>query len=201
MALQTELIKEIPPTRVENFWTVLRRKPIGLVGFGMLVSIVLIAIVAPVIAPYDYYSTGGSGSSDIYNAPSATHLFGTDDAGKDVLSGFFHGARVSLVVGFFAAFISVALGGVIGVVAGYFGGRVENLLMRLTDVMLVIPDLPLMVVIIALTKPSLFNIIFVIGIFGWTTTARIVRSQTLAVKSRKFVLRARAIPPSFTNPR
>jgi oligopeptide/dipeptide ABC transporter ATP-binding protein len=80
-----------------------------------------------------------------------------------------------------------------GIVAGFYGGRVENVLMRLTDIMLVIPDLPLIVVIVALSKPSLFNIIFVIGILGWTTTARIVRSQTLAVKSRKFVLRARAI--------
>ena len=80
-----------------------------------------------------------------------------------------------------------------GIVAGFYGGRVENLLMRFTDIMLVIPDLPLMVVIVAMTKPSLTNIIFVIGLLGWTTTSRIVRSQTLAVKSRKFVLRARAI--------
>ena len=102
--------------------------------------------------------------------------------------------RVSrLSSGFFAAFISVFIGGVLGIVAGFYGGRVENILMRFTDIMLVIPDLPLMVVIVALTKPSLLNIIFVIGLLGWTTTARIVRSQTLAVKSRKFVLRARAI--------
>ncbi len=78
-------------------------------------------------------------------------------------------------------------------VAGFFGGRWENFIMRFTDIFLVIPDLPLMVVIVALTKPSLLNIIFVIGLLGWTTTARVVRSQTLAVKSRKFVLRARAI--------
>jgi peptide/nickel transport system permease protein len=82
---------------------------------------------------------------------------------------------------------------VIGIVAGFYGGRVENLLMRFTDTMLVIPDLPLIVVIVALTRPNILNIIFVIGLLGWTTTARIVRSQTLAVKSRKFVLRARAI--------
>jgi oligopeptide/dipeptide ABC transporter ATP-binding protein len=85
---------------------------------------------------------------------------------------------------------------VFGLVAGFFGGRWENFLMRFTDIMLVIPDLPLTVVIVALTKPSLWNIIFVIGILGWTTTARVVRSQTLAVKSRKFVLRARAIGAS-----
>ncbi len=192
MNLQTS-IRVVPPTRFERSWTALRRKPIGLAGFVMLVSIVLIAIFAPAIAPYDYYTSGDTNSGDIYNAPSPAHIFGTDDAGKDVFSGFVNGARVSLIVGFFAAFISIALGGLVGIVAGYYGGRIENTLMRLTDVMLVIPGLPLMMVIIALTKPSLFNIIFVIGIFGWTTTARIVRSQTLAVKSRKFVLRARAI--------
>ncbi|HMD81039.1 MAG TPA: dipeptide/oligopeptide/nickel ABC transporter permease/ATP-binding protein, partial [Anaerolineales bacterium] len=106
---------------------------------------------------------------------------------------FIYGSRVSLIVGFFAAFISIFIGGVIGIVAGFYGGRVENFLMRFTDTMLVIPDLPLIVVIVALTSPSLLNIIFVIGLLGWTTTARIVRSQTLAVKSKKFVLRARAI--------
>jgi len=182
-----------PPNRFEKFWVTMRGNPIGLTGLVMLVSIILIAIFAPVIAPHQYYTSGDVSSSDIYNAPSSTHIFGTDDAGKDVFSEFVTGARVSLIVGFFAAFISVAIGGLTGIVAGFFGGRVENVLMRLTDIMLVIPDLPLMVVIIALTKPSLLNIIFVIGIFGWTTTARIVRSQTLAVKSRKFVLRARAI--------
>ena len=96
-------------------------------------------------------------------------------------------------MGFFASFISVFIGGSIGIVAGFYGGRVENLLMRFTDIMLVIPDLPLAVVLVALTKPSLLNIIFVIGILGWTGTARLVRSQTLSVKERKFVLRARAI--------
>jgi oligopeptide/dipeptide ABC transporter ATP-binding protein len=159
----------------------------------MLVAIVLVAIFAPVLAPYDPRSYSGIETSDIYNPPSSQHWFGTDDAGKDVLSSFIYGSRVSLIVGFFAAFISIAIGGVIGVVAGFYGGRVETIMMRFTDTMLVIPDLPLIVVIIAMTKPSLLNIIFVIGLLGWTTTARIVRSQTLAVKSRKFVLRARAI--------
>jgi oligopeptide/dipeptide ABC transporter ATP-binding protein len=159
----------------------------------MLITILLVAIFAPLLAPYDPRSSAGVETSDIYNPPSAEHWFGTDDAGKDVLSNFIYGSRVSLIVGFFAAFISIAIGGVIGVVAGFYGGRVETMLMRFTDTMLVIPDLPLIVVIIAMTKPSLLNIIFVIGLLGWTTTARIVRSQTLAVKSKKFVLRARAI--------
>lgn len=183
----------ISSSPLNDFWKLFSRNRMALVGLGMLVLIILIAIFAPLIAPYDPKSSENVSISDVYNPPSAQHWFGTDDAGRDILSSFMYGARVSLIVGFFASFISVVMGGVIGLVAGFYGGRVENILMRFTDTMLVIPDLPLIVVIIALTKPGLFNIIFVIGIFGWTTTARIVRSQTLAVKSRKFVLRARSI--------
>lgn len=180
-------------SRTLEFWRTFRKSNIGLAGLAMLLFIVLIALFAPLIAPYEPSSSANVETGDIYNPPSPEHWFGTDDAGADVFTNFIYGARISLIVGFFAAFISIFIGGLLGIVAGYFGGRVENLLMRFTDIMLVIPDLPLMVVIMALTKPSLLNIIFVIGLLGWTSTARIVRSQTLAVKSRKFVLRARAI--------
>jgi oligopeptide/dipeptide ABC transporter ATP-binding protein len=193
MAVQTVELKPSVARSPISGWKTFSRNRIALVGLAMLVAIVLVAIFAPVLAPYDPRSYSGIETSDIYNPPSPEHWFGTDDAGKDVLSSFIYGSRVSLIVGFFAAFISIAIGGVIGVVAGFYGGRVETILMRFTDTMLVITDLPLIVVIIAMTKPSLLNIIFVIGLLGWTTTARIVRSQTLAVRSRKFVLRARAI--------
>jgi oligopeptide/dipeptide ABC transporter ATP-binding protein len=194
MAVQTaELKPSVPDSPLIGFWKTFRKNRMAVVGLVMLVVILLLAIFAPVIAPYDPKTSAGIDSSHIYNPPSAEHWFGTDDAGKDVLSSFLYGARVSLLVGFFAAFISIVIGGLIGIIAGFYGGRVENFLMRFTDMLLVIPDLPLIVVIVALTRPSLMNIILVIGLFGWTTTARIVRSQTLAVKSRKFVLRARAI--------
>ncbi len=194
MALQTvELKPAVRSSPLSGFWITFRKNRMGVVGLVMLVITIIVAIFAPVFATYDPQTSAGITSSDIYNAPSAAHWLGTDDAGKDVLSSFIYGARVSLIVGFIAAFISIVIGGVIGMAAGFYGGRVENFLMRFTDTMLVIPDLPLIVVIVALTKPSLLNIIFVIGLLGWTTTARIVRSQTLAVKSRKFVLRARAI--------
>jgi peptide/nickel transport system permease protein len=159
----------------------------------MLILAVLAAVFAPAIAPYDPYAPVKITIEDIYAAPGDAHLLGTDDAGKDVLSNFIYGSRVSLIVGFFASFISIFIGGLIGIVAGFYGGWTETILMRFTDIMLVIPDLPLAVVLVALTKPSLLNIIFVIGIIGWTGTARLVRSQTLSVKERKFVLRARAI--------
>jgi len=189
----TEFKPTVPSSPLLDFWRVFSRNRMALVGLVMLAAIFVGAVFASQLAPYDVSTSENITINDIYNPPSAAHWLGTDDAGKDVLSNFFFGARVSLIVGFFAAFISVVIGGVMGIVAGFYGGRVENLLMRFTDIMLVIPDLPLMVVIVALTKPSLLNIIFVIGLLGWTTTSRIVRSQTLAVKSRKFVLRARAI--------
>jgi peptide/nickel transport system permease protein len=180
-------------TRFLGFWRVFTKNRIGLLGLGMLGAIIIMAVFAPAIAPYDSSSSASVQIGDVYNAPSTTHWLGTDDAGQDVFSNFVFGTRVSIIVGFFAAFISIVLGGALGLVAGFFGGRTDNVIMRITDIMLVIPDLPLIVVIVALTKPSLLNIIFVIGLLGWTTTARVVRSQTLAVKSRKFVLRARAI--------
>ncbi len=176
-----------------KFWVVFKKSRTGIVGLIMLVSIVLVAVFAQFIAPYDSSASQQVTIDDIYNPPNSAHWFGTDDAGQDIFSNFVFGAHISLIVGFFAAFISIFIGGTLGLVAGFFGGRWENIIMRFTDIMLVIPDLPLMVVIVALTKPSLLNIIFVIGLLGWTTTARVVRSQTLAVKSRKFVLRARAI--------
>ncbi|MBI5944425.1 MAG: dipeptide/oligopeptide/nickel ABC transporter permease/ATP-binding protein [Chloroflexi bacterium] len=179
--------------RLLNFWRIFSRNRIGLAGLAMLILLIFVAVFAPLIAPYDSSSSASVKIGDVYNPPSSSHWFGTDDAGQDVFSNFVFGSRVSLTVGFFAAFISIIIGGSLGLVAGFFGGRMENFLMRFTDIMLVIPDLPLMVVIVALTKPSLLNIIFVIGLLGWTTTARVVRSQTLAVKSRKFVLRARAV--------
>jgi peptide/nickel transport system permease protein len=184
---------QVEVTSLRGFWNSLSRNRMGVVGLSMVIVAVAMAVFAPWIAPYDPKTPVKVTIDDIYAQPSSQHWLGTDDAGKDVLSNFIFGARVSLTVGFFASFISIFIGGLIGIVAGFYGGRVENLLMRLTDIMLVIPDLPLAVVLVALTKPSLLNIIFVIGILGWTGTARLVRSQTLSVKERKFVLRARAI--------
>jgi peptide/nickel transport system permease protein len=166
---------------------------LGLIGLVMLGLAIGVAVFAPSIAPYNPKATVRVTIEDIYAKPSAAHILGTDDGGKDVFSAFLFGARVSLIVGFSASLISMLIGGTVGLVAGFYGGRIGNLLMRLTDIFLVIPDLPLMIVIVAMVGPSLWNIIIVIGILGWTGTARIVRSQALSLKERQFVLRARAI--------
>ena len=180
-------------TSLRGLWSSLKRNPMGVAGLAMVLFTILVALSAPWLAPYNPKASVRVTIDDVYAAPGPAHWLGTDDAGKDVLSNLIYGTRVSLTVGFFAAFISLVIGGTIGLVAGFVGGRVENLLMRFTDVILVIPDLPLIMVLVALTKPSLANIIIVIGILGWTGTARLVRSQTLSVKERKFVLRARSI--------
>ena len=162
----------------------------------MLGFTLFVAIFAPVLAPYDPFATPPVTINDIYQPPSAEHPLGTDDGGKDVLSALIYGSRVSLIVGFTAAAIAIVIGGTIGIVAGYKGGRTGGALMRFTDFFLVIPDLALQIVLVAILGPSLLTIIAVIGVLGWTTTARLIRSQSLTVRERKFVSRAHAIGAS-----
>jgi peptide/nickel transport system permease protein len=181
---------------MESFDTFFRdftRQRMAVIGLVMLSVAVIVAVFAPVVAPYEAKQTTRVTIDTIYARPNAEHWLGTDDAGQDVLTNLIYGARVSLIVGFFASFISLFIGGTIGIIAGFYGGRVENTLMRITDIILVIPDLPLMIILVAILGRSLSIIIIVIGILGWTTTSRVVRSQTLSVKERKFVDRARVI--------
>ena len=170
--------------------------PMGVVGAAMLLLVVLVAIFAPWLAPTDPRVRVQVSPEDILAPPDAQHWLGRDDAGKDVLSLLIYGARVSLVVGFTASFMSMIIGTSVGLVAGYHGGRVGNTLMRLVDMLMVIPELPLMLVIIAVMGRGLLNIILVIGLLGWTYTARLVRSQVLSVKERQFILRGRSLGAS-----
>ena len=171
-------------------------KPMGVIGVVMLLVVVVVAVFAPWLAPYDPQKRVQVIPDDILAPPDAEHLLGRDDAGKDVLSLLIYGARVSLIVGFTASFMSMFIGTTVGLVAGYYGGRIGNTLMRLVDFLMVIPNLPLMLVIIAVMGRGLLNIILVIGVLGWTYTARLVRSQVLSIKERQFVLRARAVGAS-----
>jgi peptide/nickel transport system permease protein len=190
------VIEATAPPSVEpsrRTWRRFLRHRMGIVGAAMLFVALVVAVFAPILAPYDPYASVRVSLFDIYQPPSAEHLLGTDDGGKDVLSALLYGARVSLVVGFAAAAMALVIGGLVGIVAGYRGGWVGSLLMRITDFFLVIPDLALQIVLVAIIGPSLGTIILVIGALGWTTTARLVRSQTLTVRERKYVMRARAI--------
>jgi peptide/nickel transport system permease protein len=177
----------------KEIWRTLRHRPMGIVGALILFSVVFVAIFAAWLAPYDPKARIDVKPEDVLAPPDAGHLLGRDDIGKDVLSQLIYGARVSLTVGFTASFMSMLIGTTVGLVAGYYGGRIGNALMRFVDFLMVIPDLPLMLVLISVWGRGLWKIILVIGILGWTYTARLVRSQVLSIKERHFVLRARAI--------
>jgi peptide/nickel transport system permease protein len=179
-----------PRSFLFSFW----HKKAGLIGLFMLVFAAFIATSADWIAPYDPYAASSEiTAADIMKPPSSNHLFGTDDSGKDVLSLVIYGARISLFVGFSASIIIVVLGCLIGVTAGYVGGRTDMILMRFTDATLVIPALPLMLVVIAVAGRSITNIILIIGLLSWSYMARVVRAQVLSVKERQFILHARAL--------
>jgi peptide/nickel transport system permease protein len=178
---------------VREIWRVFRRRPAAMVGLFMLLLVVFVAIFAPWLAPYDPYESVDVTAADILAPPDPEHLLGRDDAGKDVLSLLVYGARISLLVGFTASFMSIFIGTTVGLTAGFYGGRVDNALMRSTDFLMVIPTLPLMLVIISVWGRGIGRIILVIGLLYWTYTARLVRSQVLSIKERKFVLRSRAI--------
>jgi peptide/nickel transport system permease protein len=198
----TAVIEATAPTPAEPrrlTWRRLLQHRMGVVGAVMLLFALLVAVFAPFLAPYDPYENVPVTIFDVYQPPSPAHPLGTDDGGKDVLSSLIYGARVSLLVGFSAAAIALVIGGLIGIVAGYRGGWPGSLLMRITDFFLVIPDLALQIVLVAIIGPSLGTIILVIGALGWTTTARLVRSQTLTVRERKYVMRARAIGAGDTH--
>ncbi|TML34689.1 MAG: ABC transporter permease [Actinobacteria bacterium] len=175
-------------------WETVKRRPSAAVGAGVLLLVVLGAVLAPVLAPYDLHKQVGP----VFGHPSWSHPLGLDDGGIDMVTLLMWGARISLVVGFAATFVSMVIGGTIGVAAGYFGGKVDTVLMRITDYFLVIPDVPLMIIVAAIWGPSLFHIVIVIGILLWTSTARVIRAQVKSVRERVYVKRARSLGASHT---
>jgi peptide/nickel transport system permease protein len=176
-------------TRVGVVLRTLRRNPSALIGGSVLFVITFCAVLAPLLAPFGLHTQVGP----VFGHPSWKHPLGLDDGGIDMVTLLMWGARISLVVGFAATFVSMAIGGTVGVLAGYFGGRVDTILMRITDYFLVIPDVPLMIVVAAIWGPSLFHIVIVIGILLWTGTARVIRAQVKSVRERVYVKRARAL--------
>lgn len=184
-----------------NFWRAFRRNRVGLLGAFLLSTALFIAVFAPWLTPYSPIETirTAEGRGLTFASPAAHGPLGTDDAGHDIWTLIVYGARISLSVGFLAGFLSVGLGGLFGILAGYYGGRVDALIMRATDVLLVIPDIPLMLILVAsfrqlnLPVSPIAILTLVIGLLYWTSTARLIRAQVLTIKERQFVARARAI--------
>jgi len=162
--------------------------PLRLAGWLILIFFLLLALLAPFIAPQDPCKTGAP-----YLPPSSDHLLGTNDIGQDILSELIYASRVSLAIGLLAGFMSIVIGVAVGLLAGYFRGWVEELLLAIGDLVLLIPGLPLMIILAAYLSPSMWNIVLVVGLLWWCSTARVVHSRVLQLRNMPFVEAARAI--------
>jgi ABC-type dipeptide/oligopeptide/nickel transport system permease subunit len=180
---------ERAPSPGRDVWRRLWRNPLSAVSMVVLTLIVLLAIFYPMVSPYRYDLQ----TNDILQPSSAKHWLGTDDLGYDTMTRIAVGARISLFVGVGVEAIVLLVGGFVGLLAGYYGGRIDNLLMRITDVMFAFPDILLALLIMAIRGPSLANIFIALGVTGWPGLARLIRGQALSLRGREFVDAARAI--------
>ena len=158
-------------------------------GFSIIIVFTILAVGAPVIAPYSPYMFPAPGRP--YSPPSSRFLLGTDNLGEDILSEIIYGGRVSITVGLIVAFLSTGLGTLIGILAGYYMKTIDEVLMRTTDMVLILPALPLMIILAAYLGPSIRTVILVLTVTSWPSVARVVRSQTLSLRERPFVDSAR----------
>jgi len=173
---------------LKDFWGRYRKKKAAVFGMGITVFFFTIAVFAPLLAPFGLLDL-----SKAFQSPSSVHLLGTDSLGLDVLSCVIYGARASLMVGLFAVMTSTIIGLTIGSIAGFYGKRIDDLLMRVTEMFQILPRFFLAIIFVAFFGPSIWNIIFVIGILTWPATARLLRAEFLALTRREFVEAARAI--------
>ncbi len=172
------------------FWNRFRANRFAMAGALLIVVMFLVSLLAPFITPY------GPDELDLYHVlmpPSAAHWFGTDDLGRDVLTRVIYGARISLKVGFVAVGIAVAIGTVIGLVSGYYSGHLDNILMRVVDIMLCFPTFFLILAVIAFLEQSIWYIMIIIGLTGWMGVARLVRAEVLSLRERDYVMAVRAL--------
>jgi peptide/nickel transport system permease protein len=188
------------PAAHESYWATtwrrLRRHRLAMVGLGIIAGIILLAIFAPLVSPADPLAIDYAHPA----APPGTagHVLGTDAVGRDILARLIYGTRISLQVGVVAVGIAVSLGTAVGLIAGYRGGVVDNLLMRTVDVFLAFPVIVLAIAIIAVLGPNLVNVMIAIGLVAWTTYARVVRGQVLVLREYDFVHAAHAMGSSDT---
>jgi len=171
----------------------LSRAPLAMIGLAIVVVLVFTAVFADYIAPFGYADQDLMAA---FEEPSKAHLFGTDEFGRDIFSRIIYGSRISLQVGFIAVGIAVFAGGFLGAIAGYYGGKADNLIMRAMDVLLSIPSILLAIAIAASLGPGLFNLMIAVGISSTPNYARIVRGSVLSIRNQEFVEAAKAVGSS-----
>ena len=174
-------------------WKRFRGNRLALAGGVVVLVLFLLSLLAPLVTPYD---PSHLDAWHVLLPPSARHWFGTDELGRDVFTRVIYGARVSLKVGFVAVGLAVLIGTSVGLVAGFYGGWADSLLMRLVDIMLCFPTFFLILAVIAMLEPSIWYIMIIIGLTGWMGVARLVRAEVLTLREREFVLAARGLGAS-----
>lgn len=174
-------------------WQRLQKNKLAVFGIVVIIFILIMAIIGPWLSPYTY------DQQDLYAAnqgPSARHWFGTDNLGRDLFVRVLYGARISLSIGFISALINLVIGVLYGGISGYFGGKVDRLMMNIVDILYGIPLLLYVILLMVVLKPGLLNIFIALGIAYWLTMARIVRGQIMRQKNEEYVLAARSMGAS-----
>ncbi len=174
----------------KDFLKRVRRTPTALIGIALTLGVIAMAVFAPIIAPFDPLQMN---VRERLNAPSMTHPFGTDDFGRDIFSRVVWGSRLALRLGTLSVLIAVSGGIILGLIAGYYGGWVDNLLSRLLEIVMAFPGILFAITIIAILGPSLDNLVVALGLFGWPDYARVIRGSVLSAKQREYVEAARAV--------
>ena len=170
---------------MRNVLIKLLKNKFALTGLTVITLLIVVALFAPVISPY---TPSEQNVFERLQAPSLTHVFGTDDLGRDVFTRMIFGARISLAVGFISVFIILVIGTFLGIVSGYYGGKIDYIIMRFTDIVLCFPTFFLIILVIAFIEPNIYNVMIVIGVTSWPGLARLVRAEVLSLKEREFIL-------------
>lgn len=170
---------------MKNVLIKLFKNKFALTGLTIITLLIVVALFAPVISPY---TPSEQNVFERLQAPSLTHFFGTDDLGRDVFTRMVFGARISLAVGFISVFIILVIGTFLGIVSGYYGGKIDYIIMRFTDIVLCFPTFFLIILVIAFIEPNIYNVMIVIGVTSWPGLARLVRAEVLSLKEREFIL-------------
>ncbi len=178
------------PRAASLTWRRLRRHRLAMLSLVVVAVVAVVCALAPLIAPYEFDAID---LASIREAPSTDHWMGTDDLGRDLLTRVLFGGRISILIGVLSALIGTGFGSAVGALAGYYGGRVDNLLMRLTDVAYSIPSLPLLIVLASYTEAAAGSMALIIGLLSWMATARVVRGEVLSIKETAYVEAARSL--------
>ncbi len=186
------VVKKKKRSQWAEVWDRLKTNKMAMIGLGMLVVLVLLAVFADVIADYEEVVIKMDTSIRL-QGPSADNWLGTDELGRDIFARIVHGARVSLQVGIIAVGIAIAIGGTLGAIAGFYGGKLDNLIMRAMDIFLAIPSIMLAIAIVSSLGTNMLNLMLAVGISSIPRYARIVRASVISVKDEEFIEAARAI--------